>query len=205
MIGIVNYGLGNVEAIANIFRRLNVPVLLASTADELRLADRIILPGVGAFDNAMQKLGASGMLQELENAVLSQGKPVLGICVGMQMLAERSEEGTLPGLGWISADVVRFESSVDGEVRFLPHMGWNDVRPKLDGGLFQGLESDARFYFLHSYYFRPRSDANVLAVTDYGQPFASAIIGGTNVFGVQFHPEKSHHWGIQLLKNFSVS
>lgn len=205
MIGIVNYGLGNVEAIANIFRRLNEPVLLASSAEELRLVDRIILPGVGAFDNAMHKLDASGMRSELETAVMSRGKPVLGICVGMQMLAERSEEGSLPGLGWIPADVLRFEPTVEGKARPLPHMGWNDVRPSGESGLFRELETDARFYFLHSYHFRPRSEANVIGVTEYGAPFVSAVAGGANIFGVQFHPEKSHHWGIQLLKNFSVS
>lgn len=202
MIAIVNYGLGNVCAIANIYRRSNIAVCIASTPEELRAATKIILPGVGAFDWAMRRLDASGMRAALDEEVLGRQKPVLGICVGMQMMANRSEEGVLDGLGWIAGEVKRFDSQERGETLQLPHMGWNDVQPREDGGLFDKLGSGARFYFLHSYCFAPRSQNHVLAVAEYGGRYACSVRAG-NVHGVQFHPEKSHHWGIQLLKNFA--
>jgi imidazole glycerol-phosphate synthase subunit HisH len=202
MITVVNYGLGNVQAVANIYRRLNLPVRVASSGAELKGAQRLILPGVGAFDWAMQRLEASGMRGDLDELVLERGSKVLGICVGMQMMARRSDEGSRDGLGWIDADVRKFdESSIAGQTR-LPHMGWNDVLPANGECLFRGLEQDARFYFLHSYYFAPRQRADVLAETDYHGSFVCGARAG-NVFGVQFHPEKSHGWGIQLLKNFA--
>ena len=202
MISIVNYGLGNIQAIANIYKRLGVPVQIASNEEELAEARRIILPGVGSFDWAMTRLNQSGMRERLEKLVTAEGRPVLGICVGMQMMAKRSDEGEAPGLGWIDADVRRFDEASFTQQTRLPHMGWNDVRPQQTGGLFAGLETDARFYFLHSYYFAPRSADDVLAITDYNGEYASSVCHD-NVFGVQFHPEKSHQWGIQLLKNFS--
>jgi glutamine amidotransferase len=183
---------------------LNIAVSFASTAEELFAADRIILPGVGAFDRAMARLRQSGLTEALEEAVIVRGKPILGICVGMQMLASSSDEGILPGLGWIDAVVKRLghDSCAQSSAPILPHMGWNDVNPLKDGGLFRDLGHDARFYFLHSYYFSPRDEHDVLAVTDYHGWYASSV-GSSNIFGVQFHPEKSHYWGIQLLKNFS--
>ncbi len=202
MITIVNYGLGNVQAIANIYRRLNIPVHDAQTAEALAGAERIILPGVGAFDWAMTRLGQSGMRPVLEHLVVGQKRPVLGICVGMQMLADGSDEGALPGLGWIPGRVRRFDESKFTDPTHLPHMGWNDVAPRSGACIFSGLAADARFYFLHSYYYAPANDAHVLAQTDYGGIYASSVRSG-NVFGVQFHPEKSHHWGIRLLKNFA--
>jgi glutamine amidotransferase len=202
MITIVNYGLGNVLAIANIYRRLGIPVQEARTAEELATASRIILPGVGAFDWAMTRLERSGMRPALEELVVRRSRPVLGICVGMQMLAERSDEGHLAGLGWIPGEVKRFEGIVDGQRRQLPHMGWNDVEPLEESSIFRGMVSGARFYFLHSYYFVPKRAEDVLATTTYGQSYASSVRCGA-VFGVQFHPEKSHQWGIQLLKNFA--
>lgn len=207
MITIVNYGLGNINAFANIYKRLNIPVCIASTSDELRDAERIILPGVGSFDWAMSRLNDSGMRNLLEELVVGKGKPVLGICVGMQMMAKRSDEGVLAGLGWIDAEVkklrVRSEKTgVKGEL-ILPHMGWNDVTPTAnESGLFRELDSGARFYFLHSYYFHPHIQKDVIAMTDYNIEFASAV-RFSNIYGVQFHPEKSHQWGIQLLKNFA--
>jgi glutamine amidotransferase len=202
MIVLVNYGLGNIQAIANIYRRLNIPVNLASSAEELRSAEKVILPGVGAFDWAMTRLNESGMRGCLDDLVSSGKCIILGICVGMQMMARRSEEGKLPGLGWIDAEVRRFDDCALVEQTHLPHMGWNDVRPSRTDGLFRGLETAARFYFLHSYFFAPQRSDDVLAVTDYGGTFASAI-RSANVLGVQFHPEKSHQWGIQLLRNFA--
>lgn len=202
MIAIVQYGSGNVQAIANIYNRLGIEVTMASTPQELRAADRIILPGVGAFDRAMLRLNESGMRDELEQSVMSGAKPVLGICVGMQMLASCSEEGTLPGLGWIGGEVRSFDVTQFSDRTHLPHMGWNDVRPCNDSGLFKELEAQAQFYFLHSYYFAPAREQDILAYTDYNGVFASSV-ASSNVYGVQFHPEKSHHWGVRLLKNFS--
>jgi glutamine amidotransferase len=199
MIAIVHYGCGNVQAIANIYKRLNIPVSFATEPGHLRDAQRIILPGVGAFDWAMTRLNASGMRAELDAAVRT--KPVLGICVGMQMMAETSEEGSLPGLGWIPGRVRRFEIGTAAARKQLPHMGWNDVKPAAAEKLYAGL-ADSRFYFLHSYYFEAASAELTRSSTDYHGVFASGV-GHGNAHGVQFHPEKSHHWGITLLKNFS--
>ncbi len=203
MITIVDYGLGNIQAFTNIYKRLDIPVSVASTHDDLAKADKIILPGVGSFDWAMTSLDNSGMRECLDDLVLNQGRPVVGICVGMQMMAKRSDEGTLPGLGWIEAEVKRFSSTdQDGKKILLPHMGWNDVIPLDTGDLFREVK-DARFYFLHSYFFSPSNQKDILAMTEYqGQRFASAVRSGT-IYGVQFHPEKSHQWGINLLKNFA--
>jgi imidazole glycerol-phosphate synthase subunit HisH len=202
MIAIINYGLGNVQAFANIYKRLGIPAAIASNARELQNADRIILPGVGAFDWAMARLQQSGLRDKLRELVIEKRLPVLGICVGMQILADRSDEGNLPGLGWIKGEVKKFSEYAFGQKTRLPHMGWNDVIPKNGCRLFKELQSAARFYFLHSYYFSPESQEDVLSVTDYGGPYASSV-GSENIFGVQFHPEKSHQWGIQLLKNFA--
>jgi glutamine amidotransferase len=202
MIAIVNYGLGNIQAFVNIYKRLNVAVSVASSPDELLAANSIILPGVGAFDWAMMRLNESGMRERLDELVLSKGRLVLGICVGMQMMAKRSDEGILEGLGWINGEVRKFDEGSFTQKTHLPHMGWNEVLPRQNGCLFRGLESSARFYFLHSYYFAPQRESDVLAITDYYGAFASSVCTG-NVFGVQFHPEKSHQWGIQLLKNFA--
>lgn len=202
MIAIVDYGLGNVRAFANIYKRLNIEAVLASTADVLERAERIILPGVGSFDWAMRRLERSGLRPALEERVTVAGRPVLGVCVGMQMMARSSEEGKEPGLGWIDAEVRRFVPEADGGARMLPHMGWNDVMPSRDNALLKGLEDEARFYFLHSYYFAPDKEGEVIAAADYGGRFACAVQSG-NCYGVQFHPEKSHGWGIRLLRNFA--
>lgn len=202
MIVIVDYGLGNIQAFANIYKRLDISVTFARSADDLVNATHIVLPGVGAFDWAMERLNGSGMRGALDRLVLEEKRPVLGICVGMQMMARRSDEGTAAGLGWFDADVRRFdESRIQGKTR-LPHMGWNDVAPMSEQDLFNDLGDSARFYFLHSYYFAPHDPADVLATADYGDRFACAVRRG-NVYGVQFHPEKSHGWGVQLLKNFA--
>ena len=202
MISIVDYGLGNIRAFSNMYKRLNIDAQVATRADELRSATKIILPGVGAFDHAMELLQASGMRETLDELVLHRKVPVLGICVGMQILAEGSDEGRLPGLGWIAGRVRAFKSVPQAAGLPLPHMGWNDVRPAPGAGLFGGLENDARFYFLHSYFFEcARADCTA-ATASYGIDFSCAV-GSGNVFGVQFHPEKSHHHGARLLKNFA--
>lgn len=201
MITLVDYGLGNLQAFGNIYRRLNIPVKVAKTPDQLASARKIILPGVGAFDWAMTRLEESGMRACLDDLVLAKKRPVLGVCVGMQMMAHRSDEGKLPGLGWIPGEVLRLDGGGFQQQTHLPHMGWNDVCPSSSECLFKGM-SAPRFYFLHSYYFAPAHPDAVLATTSYGLSFASAVRSG-NVFGTQFHPEKSHQWGIQLLKNFA--
>lgn len=198
MISIIDYGLGNVLAFRNVYERLNIRVTVARSAADLVNSTKLILPGVGAFDLAMERLDASGMRGAIAERVLTQKMPVLGVCVGMQMLAASSEEGKLPGLGWIGGTVRKFH----GESLSLPHMGWNDVKPGNSGGLFAGMEKDARFYFLHSYYFECHDSADALAIADYGGNFSCAVKHG-DIYGVQFHPEKSHHWGVQLLKNFA--
>jgi glutamine amidotransferase len=201
MIALVNYGLGNIQAFTNIYRRLNIPIMVASTSAQLIDAEKIILPGVGAFDWAMERLNESGMRECLDDLVLVQRRPVLGVCVGMQMMAKRSDEGKLPGLGWIDASVRRFDERCFSQQTHLPHMGWNDVSPVNWECLFRGLTLP-RFYFLHSFYFVPADTGVQLSLTEYGNSFASAVRLG-NVYGTQFHPEKSHQWGIQLLKNFA--
>lgn len=202
MIHVVDYGLGNVQAFLTLFKRLGFEAARAKTAADLSDASKIILPGVGAFDHAIELLDQSGMRPCLETLVLQDKVPVLGICVGMQILASSSDEGKLPGLGWIQGKVRAFRSCEQSASLPLPHMGWNDVLPKTGVPLFAGLETDARFYFLHSYFFECESPSHVAAVASYGLDFSCAVSAG-NVFGVQFHPEKSHHFGAQLLKNFA--
>jgi glutamine amidotransferase len=197
MITIVDYGLGNVLAFANSYKRLGISTAIARTPADLEQATKVILPGVGSFDHAMGLLNRSGMKDALVERATSARVPVLGVCVGMQLLGRSSEEGREPGLGWIDGDVRRLDSA------HLPHMGWNDVAPVERGGLFAGLESEARFYFLHSYYFSTDRRGDVLASAEYGVEFACAVRSG-NIFGVQFHPEKSHRFGMRLLQNFAV-
>ncbi|MCK5508768.1 MAG: imidazole glycerol phosphate synthase subunit HisH [Desulfobacterales bacterium] len=201
MIAIVNYGLGNEQAFANIYKNLGIPFKIASTIDDLKGATKIILPGVGAYDYAMELLQKSGMRESLDELVLQRKLPVLGVCVGMQILALSSEEGSLPGLGWIDGVVKKIDTSALTYKTHLPHMGWNDVTPVKNNTLFQGIEKGGRFYFLHSYYFQCHNDEELIAVTEYGNQFASAV-NLHNIYGVQFHPEKSHQNGILLLKNF---
>lgn len=201
MITIVDYGLGNIQAFVDIYKRLNITATVARTSQELHGAQKIILPGVGSFDWAMERLNASGMRDTLDELVMEKNRPVFGVCVGMQMMARQSAEGILPGLAWFPGEVKRFESRGNGLKRPLPHMGWNDAKPSNSDLLFKGI-SYPRFYFLHSYYMVPDSQETSLAMTDYGGPFTSAI-QFNNVFGTQFHPEKSHSWGIDLLKNFA--
>ncbi len=202
MITIIDYGLGNIKAFINLYKRLNVETKVAHSSNEIRDARKIILPGVGAFDYAMSQLNSSGMRDELERQVFLNKVPIMGICVGMQILARRSDEGSLAGLSWIDAEVKLFDSSLIPFKTRLPHMGWNTISPNNSNPLLKGFDVNSRFYFLHSYYMHCRNDQNVIAETEYGKLYASAV-NKDNIYGIQFHPEKSHQNGIDLLKNFS--
>jgi len=202
MIAIIDYGSGNIAAIANIYKKIKVPYVLTSDLDELTAADRYILPGVGAFDATMRYLNESGMVSTLGEQVLVNNKKILGICVGMQVLAESSEEGLLPGLGWIRGRVRQIDASLIPTSPKLPHMGWNSVVPKADAPLFAEVDSQQGFYFLHSYYFDAADAADVTANVHYGKELPCAVAHG-NVFGMQFHPEKSHANGVAIFRNFA--
>jgi len=202
MITIVNYGSGNIQAIGNIYKRLNIEFSIAESAVLLEKATKLILPGVGAFDKTMQQLNDSGLRSRLDEMVLDQKVPVLGICVGMQILAKDSEEGHVPGLGWIDGHVKKLDASMLSHKPHLPHMGWNTVKPAIDHPLLRDIDAEQGFYFLHSYYFSCTNNGNVLCTTDYGVTFTSGVYAG-NVYGMQFHPEKSHSNGIKVLKNFA--
>ena len=203
MITIVDYGLGNIAAFASVYRKANIKVSIARTSDELKSASKLVLPGVGHFDHAMRLLQGSGLREALDEKVLQDKVPVIGVCVGMQMLARSSEEGRLPGLGWIDADVRSLKSREGADLMAVPHMGWNDVKPAAHNPLFAGLEAGARFYFLHSYFISCDRQENVVAVSNYGSAFPCAV-QSFNIYGVQFHPEKSHRFGDRLLKNFAA-
>lgn len=202
MITLIDYGVGNINAFVNVYKRVDVPVKIAKTKQDLLGAEKLILPGVGHFDHAMTELNNSGMRDTLDKLVLEEKVPVIGICVGMQMMANNSDEGKLDGLKWIDASVRKFDESTIHHIPKLPHMGWNDVKPVKDLDLFRGLENDSIFYFLHTYYFDCNNQEDIMAISEYGIEFASAA-HHENKYGIQFHPEKSHHYGEILLHNFA--
>ena len=202
MICIVDYGIGNIQAFMNLFKRLGVEARRSDTPDQLLDAERLMLPGVGHFDHAMQQLNDSGMRPKLEELVLGAHVPIVGICVGMQMLAKGSEEGRLPGLNWIPGRVRSFATQPKSADLPLPHMGWNELKPRDNSKLFsKGFDKAPQFYFLHSYFFDVEDKQDVAATASYGLDF-DAVVSHGHIHGVQFHPEKSHHWGEQLVKNF---
>jgi glutamine amidotransferase len=201
MIIIVDYGMGNLSSIANMLKKSGSPATIASDPQIVRDAEKLVLPGVGAFDSGMKNLADRGLIDPLNRAVLERKVPVLGLCLGMQLMTRRSEEGRLPGLGWIDAETVRFRLA-DPQLK-VPHMGWNTMRFAKSSALACGLADDARFYFVHSYHLICADDSDALGRTIYGYEFVSAI-ERTNIFGVQCHPEKSHRFGMQLLRNFST-
>ncbi|KGF67313.1 imidazole glycerol phosphate synthase [Hoeflea sp. BAL378] len=202
MIGVVDYGLGNVQAFLTAYRRMNIPAYAAKTPDELSKASKVILPGVGSFDHAMDLLNQSGLKDPLLAQAKSGDVPILGVCVGMQILADGSDEGVAPGLGLVPGRVRTLVSLSNSSQLPMPHMGWNDVQPVEDMPLFAGLEDAPRFYFLHSYFYDCAHETDVAAHVTYGQAFTCAV-RRDNVFGVQFHPEKSHDFGSRLLRNFA--
>ena len=203
MIGILNYGLGNIRSFSNIYRSLDIPHKIITTNKDLTNITKIILPGVGAFDNAMKKFNQSGLRESVEEMVLNQDIPLLGVCVGLQMLGCSSDEGKEKGLGWIDASIKIFDTSNITHATKLPHMGWNTIEIKSNNELlFKNLNSKDRFYFLHSYYFECENNDNIIAQTNYGLNFTCAV-KLNNIYGVQFHPEKSLKNGEKLLHNFS--
>ena len=201
MIGVIDYGLGNIKAFLNVYKKLNIPATKIKNKKDFEKISKVILPGVGSFDQAMNKLNNSGLRDELENKVLHHNIPILGICVGMQMLADSSEEGSLNGLGWINGNVKKFDITNIPYKTKIPHMGWNNIIPNESNLIMKGFNNDSKFYFLHSYYFECKNERNIISETHYGEKFSSAI-NKKNIFGVQFHPEKSHNNGVNLLKNF---
>jgi imidazole glycerol-phosphate synthase subunit HisH len=203
MIAIVDYGVGNLGSILNMLKRVGaLDAKITNDIAVIRKAERMILPGVGAFDAGMQKIEESGLLDTLNEFALVAKKPVLGICLGMQLLTTGSEEGKLPGLGWINASTLRFNFEKDNAALKVPHMGWNEVKPQKHHPLIKDLPEKSRFYFVHSYYVRCNNSDDALLNCHYGIDFACSV-QHENIMGVQFHAEKSHKFGMQLLKNFS--
>ena len=201
MITIVNYGLGNLGSIFNMLKRIGAPSIITSDVEMIARAEKIILPGVGHFDRAMENIQQSGLKSILDKKALQDKIPILGICLGMQILTKGSEEGTLPGLGWVPAKTVRFNFPPESNLK-IPHMGWNIVNQVTPSTLTFGFEGEFRFYFVHSYHAIVEDEKYSILKTHYGYSFDSAI-QNDNVFGVQFHPEKSHKFGMRLLENFA--
>ena len=198
MLVIVDYGVGNLGSLLNMCKYIGVDAQLGNTKEQILSASHLLLPGVGAFDKGMNSLNESGLIDALNEAVLQRKIPVLGICLGMHMMTSRSEEGTLPGLKWIDASVKRI--CTNGEVK-VPHMGWSRLDISVDSKIFSMTEKDSRYYFVHSYCVKCKNEDDSAAQVVYGERFDVAF-ERENIFGVQFHPEKSHHFGMQILKNF---
>ena len=202
MIGIIDYGSGNVQAIATIYKNLNINYQVITKPEDLGKADKLILPGVGAFDATIQQLIDAGLKDKLNELVLGKKVPILGICVGLQVMGYKSDEGDLPGLGWIPGKVSRFDETKIKLKPKLPHMGWNTINDVQNHKLFEGIDLDFGFYFVHSFYFECEEEQNILTTSNYGGKFTSSIYAN-HIFGTQFHPEKSHGNGVQLFKNFA--
>lgn len=200
MIVVVDYGLCNVGSVLNMLKRIGAAAEISAEPGRIDAASKLILPGVGAFDNGMTNLDQMGLLPVLNKKAREDRVPVLGICLGMQLLTRRSEEGTRPGLGWIEADTRRFAIPTSMNLR-VPHMGWNQITSRGPHPLLEGLEEDTRFYFVHSYHVCCDNESDSIATAHYGYDFTAAVARG-NVMGTQFHPEKSHRFGLRLLRNF---
>ena len=201
MITIIDFKMGNLGSIANMLKKIGYPSRISDKLNEIEDADKIILPGVGHFDKAMNNLNGLGFRDVLNRKALEEKVPILGICLGMQLLAEKSEEGKLPGLGWIRGKVKKFSFNFHNKHLKVPHMGWNIVYQQKINPLFKDMYPDPRFYFVHSYYMKCDHAGDVDATCDYGGPVTAAI-RKKNIFATQFHPEKSQCHGLRILKNF---
>lgn len=202
MIVIVDYGVGNLKSIRNMLNKAGASAVISSEQAVIDKAEKIILPGVGAFDAAVASIEKLKLRETLVNKVRRDRVPFLGICLGMQMLGAKSEEGASTGLGLIEAEAVRFNFHDNRDNLKIPHMGWNTINVKKEGRLFRDLPEEARFYFVHSYHLQFEDKSNIVCTTDYGYEFISGI-EQDNVFGLQFHPEKSHRFGLRVLANFA--
>jgi glutamine amidotransferase len=202
MIAIVDYRTGNLNSIRNMLQKIGVQATITSSPDEIRHARKLIMPGIGAFDAGMGRLNDSGLVPLLNELVLVEKKPLLGICLGMQLMTRGSEEGALSGLGWIQATTRRFDR-VDDPTLKVPHMGWNVVRPAKESPLLENCPEEPRFYFTHSYYVRCDNPCDRLLTVQHGATTFDAGFERDNLAGVQFHPEKSHRFGMWFLKNFA--
>ncbi len=203
MLAIVDTGVANVGSMLNMFRRLGVAAEITREAAQIAECDGVVLPGVGAFDPGMQALQESGLVPALEQRVLGDGVPLLGVCLGLQLLTRGSEEGRRPGLGWLEAEVVRFRTPAGHAPLRVPHMGWNDLAILQDHALLRGLPERERFYFVHSFHLRCGTPEMVLATCRHGVDFPAVVAQG-HLLGTQFHPEKSLRWGMALLRNFAA-
>ncbi len=202
MIAIVDYDIGNVGSVLNMLRKVGAQAQITRDPDTLRAADKLVLPGVGAFDEAVANLRRFGLWELLDELVLQTRKPILGVCLGAQLMTRSSEEGSQPGFGWLDARIQRFRAPPGTPLR-VPHMGWNLVTPtRPDIGIFQDVPTPMRFYFVHSYHMVTDDPALALATTPYGQPFVS-VLGRDNILAMQYHPEKSHKYGLQIYRNFA--
>lgn len=201
MIVIIDYQAGNIGSIQNMLKRIGVECVISSEASAIEQATKLILPGVGAFDYGMSQLNQSGLIDTLNDRVLVKKVPLLGICLGLQLITKKSEEGKLPGLGWIEADTIAFDRTRLSAREKVPHMGWNQVKLEKPSRLHQNQYEDERFYFVHSYHLVCRNPEDCLYTTNYGYDFTAGI-EKENIVAVQFHPEKSHKFGMRLLENF---
>lgn len=197
MIVIVDYGMGNLGSIVNMIKKIGYKCIVTSNLEEIKNATKLILPGIGSFDNGMRNLQELNMLDVLNQKVMVDKTPILGICLGMQLMTKNSEEGKLSGLGWIDAETKKFVS----DTFKIPHMGWNIIKHQKISKLFDEFESEKRFYFVHSYCVSCKQKADILTSTNYIKEFVSSF-EKENIIGVQFHPEKSHKFGMSLIKNF---
>lgn len=201
MITIVNYGLGNLGSIQNMLRKIGSPSIITSDFKEIEQATKLILPGVGAFDSGMQKLKELELIELLNKKVLVERTPILGVCLGVQLMTKSSQEGILPGLGWFDAETVRFDFKELLGKYPLPNMGWHDVHLKKDSPLYENMPQDSRFYFVHNFHLKANNKKDISLTANYGYEYVVGL-EHENILGVQFHPEKSHKFGMRLYQNF---
>ena len=202
MITIIDYGIGNLGSVLNMLKKVGAFAKITGEPEEIIKAEKLLLPGVGSFDSAMNRINESGLSDILNKLVLEQGIPILGICLGMQLLMNGSEEGQLTGFGWIKGNAYNFKGKIPSSLK-VPHMGWNDITLNDNNSLTKGFNGEIRFYFVHSYFVKVENPAHSIMKCNYGLEFDAAV-HMDNIYGAQFHPEKSHRFGMQFLKNFAA-